>query len=106
MLEVFTKLSATLLSPTGSYSTATGTWTAGTPSTSTVAIIAPQPASGRDLQFLPEGEREYIHLKTWTEASVLTGDKITVAGRTYRVTTTKPWFDDGNFVQVLMREDK
>lgn len=106
MLEVFTKLSATLVSPTGTYSTTTGLWTAGTPTTSSIQVIAPQPASGRDLQLLPEGEREYTHLKTWTESSVLTGDKITVAGRTYRVTMTKPWFDDGNFIQVLMREDK
>jgi hypothetical protein len=79
------------------------------PTTSTESITASvQPASGRDIQRLPEGkrDRETIVIFTATQLKVgLAGaqeaDLISVNGSSFEVTTVEPWAALGNFYRCV-----
>lgn len=66
-----------------------------------------QPASGRDLQRLPEGMRqsETIVIFCETELHVVKSgrlpDLIAYNGKSYEVSSVEPWADSGNFHECL-----
>jgi sulfur carrier protein ThiS len=75
-----------------------------------ITVIDPQPAPGRDLQQLQDGDREYVHKKTWTTTEVRKGDIIEIDGTDYVVvlipdykTPTVGWGFDGGY-HPLIRE--
>lgn len=103
MLRYFPKVAASYKRPTGTYGT-DGKWVAGSPASVPILVIAPQPATGRDLQMMPEGDRVYRHLKTWTETELMPNDMVTYDGTTYRVIPSANWAIEGNYHRVLLRE--
>jgi hypothetical protein len=91
----------------GSWSQTTGEYTAGATTLSTIeAVIVP--ASGRQLQRLPEAQRstEAIAIYTATalrtaEASGAPGDRVTYGGRVFEVQSVKPWNEAGGFCEAI-----
>lgn len=77
---------------------AAGRWTEGA-TTSTTILASVQPATGRQLQRLPEGLRERVELMAFTEtelrtadqATGLSADRIVVDGETYQVAHVRHW---------------
>lgn len=102
MMQYFPKVIATYRRPTGSY--VDSRWVADAVDGIPVQIIAPQPASGRDLQMLPEGDRTFRHLKTWSPVELLADDVLKVSGFVYRVVKSKDYQTDGGYYKILMRE--
>jgi len=62
-----------------------GHWVNGTPVSTPINIVAPQPANGNELQLLPDGERQYTHYKLWSTAELLPDDEVTISGTNYLV---------------------
>ena len=83
ILSSFPKISATRKRPNGS--DVSGHWVETTPTSTTISVIPPQPANGTELQLLPDGEREYTHLKVWSTAELATDDVLTISGVDYLV---------------------
>lgn len=83
LLSSFPKIAATRKRPNGS--DVKGVWTETAPTSTSIRIVAPQPANGTDLQFLEDGERKYTHKKTWSESELLVDDVLTIAGTDYLV---------------------
>jgi sorbitol-specific phosphotransferase system component IIA len=105
MIEQFTQIEALHNHPTGTITN--GRFVAATASPVPISIVIPQPASSRDLQMLPDGERSFDHKKTWTKASVQNGDTITVASVDYKVTSLQHWTDPETmeeWIRLTMRE--
>lgn len=78
--------------------------------TSTHSITANvQPATGRDLLRLPEGQRTREHIAIWTDGDLRTAnehagtpaDVVTWKGRTYEVQLIEPWSDLGGYVKAV-----
>jgi hypothetical protein len=101
LLGFFPKKAAVLSRPTGSY--VNGRWVAGTASTSNILIIRPQPLPGKDLQVLPEGDRTYVHLVSWSDAEIHNDDILTINSLTYRVVHVEPWNEDGGGYRFFIR---
>ena len=77
--------------------------------TSTFTIDASvQPAGGKDLERLPEGERlkDYLTVLTPTElrtrADAASPDRVSIDGATYEVVEVADWFSEGNFYRALV----
>ena len=105
MIEQFTQILAFHNHPTGSV--VNGRFAADTASPVPISIVIPQPASARDLQMLPDGERSFDHKKTWTKADVQNGDIITISSIDYKVTSLQHWIDPETSVEwlrLIMRE--
>lgn len=83
------------------------TFDASTSSTFTIAgVIAP--ASGRQIERLPEGQRDKETIAIYTPTELRTAsaggapaDRITWGGRVYEVLSVKPWSEAGGFVEAL-----
>lgn len=72
------------------------------PSTSTFVINASvQPASGRDLQRLPEGQRSSEIKSIFTMTELRLTDVVTIGSSTYQVQHVERWADSGNFFKAL-----
>lgn len=72
-----------------------------------VLIVLPQPASGKDLQMVPEGERSFDHRKTWISALTLNGDLIGYDNASFKIVQTQKWVDPDTFeiwYRSLIRE--
>ena len=104
LLNFFPQVAATYRRPTGTYSTTTGTFVPGSASDNDITIISPQPASGKELLLLPEGDREFNHLKTWTETALQNEDIVTWNGTQFKVVRVGDFNFDGGFYPILMRE--
>lgn len=50
-----------------------------------------QPASGKDLQLLPEGRRVEAAYAVYTVSQVLLGDRTTIQGEAYEALAVQPW---------------
>src|SRR5690606_38190614 len=61
-----------------------GNWNPGTATSSTIRA-AIQPASGRQLEDLPDGIRNEARWLVWSQSELRLEDKITHAGSVYRV---------------------
>jgi hypothetical protein len=59
-----------------------------------------QPASGRDLQRLPEGDRDREALTVFTSAVLHTGDRFTYGGEAFEVGHVDRW-QAGNFHKAI-----
>jgi hypothetical protein len=105
LLTAFPKVAASLVRPGGAYNAA-GRWVPASVDPVPIKIVKPQPARGSELQNLPEGERVYTHLKTWTETVLNVGDLLTYKGVEYRVVLVPDYQDDGEFCKALMRENQ
>jgi hypothetical protein len=113
MLSAFADLmiSATLSQITaGSY--VKGIWTPGTPSNSTISIIAPQPVTPEEKQMLPTGELDRNYLQTWTETEIESWgvsndpDKLTIGSKTYKIHSIEDRSTLGNFYEIVIYEEK
>lgn len=71
-----------------------GKWIPGVSSTSTIRA-AIQPASGRQLEDLPDGIRNEARWLVWSRAEIRLDDVITHAGSSYRVMFVWPRADGG-----------
>lgn len=71
-----------------------GNWIPGVPSTSTIRA-AIQPASGRQLEDLPDGIRNEARWLVWSRSEIRLDDVITHAGSGYRVMHVWPRMDGG-----------
>lgn len=70
--------------------------------TSTLQVRACfQPASGRDLQRLPEGFRSSEVLAGWVTSTMQMQDVVTVDGEAYEVQHIERWGQLGNYTKVL-----
>lgn len=88
ILSSFPKIAATLTRRGGSY--VDGRWVdTGTPED--ILVVAPQPASGNDLQYLEDGERQYQHKKVWSNVELQPDDRLTIKGITYEVKLAGDW---------------
>lgn len=101
MLQYFPKMAATYRRPSGVY--VDSRWVPAAVAEIPIMIIRPQPANGRELQMLPEGDRQYSHLKTWTAAEVMPNDVLTFRAVEYRVVSSKDYQFDGAFHKILLR---
>lgn len=111
MLNRFPQVAATLKRHSAA-ATVNGRYVPGDPTETPITIIPLQPAPGKDLQQLPEGDRTYVHKKTWTNTEVLKGDHLEVAGVDYMValirdftTGTTGWGFNGGY-HLLVRESQ
>lgn len=105
MLELFSKVSATRTRPT--FTLTNGRMVADSVETLPVLIVEPQPSSARDLQLVPEGERDYDHKKTWVDTETRNRDLIAYDGQTMKVTSSQKWVDPDTretWWRVVMRE--
>lgn len=71
-----------------------GKWIPGVPSTSTIRA-AIQPASGRQLEDLPDGIRNEARWLVWSRAEIRLDDVITHGTSSYRVMFVWPRADGG-----------
>lgn len=71
-----------------------GDWVPGTTSSSTIRA-AIQPASGRQLEDLPDGIRNEARWLVWSRTELRLEDKITHAGATYKIIHLWPRADGG-----------
>lgn len=71
-----------------------GNWVPGAPTTSTIRA-AVQPASGRQLEDLPDGIRNEARWLVWSRSEIRLDDQITHAGSNYRVMFVWPRADGG-----------
>jgi len=104
VLNFFPKVAAAYYRPSGAY--VAGVWVAATPSPTPLTIIQPQPADGRTLMMLPEGDRQYDHLVTWSETNLEPDDRVVFGGVTYRVVHRTNRAIDGGFYRAVMREEQ
>ncbi|HXK36115.1 MAG TPA: hypothetical protein VJ553_00860 [Candidatus Paceibacterota bacterium] len=102
MLSVFSQVPATLVRPTGTI--VAGRWVPDVVAPVAITVITPQRASGTDLQMLPDGDRQYVHLKTWSTTELHADDLLTVGGVEHRVVLVEDWEYDGNFHKALIRK--
>jgi hypothetical protein len=79
----------------------------------TLPIVASiQPASGRVLERLPEGERSGDFIRVWTATPLqttdattgLAGDTLVYKGKSYQVEQVNDWSESGNFCDALARQ--
>lgn len=88
----------------GSYSN--GGATLGSSSTFTIRASV-QPATGRELQRLPEGERVRDWLAIWTPTLLRTQegssapDRISIDGYTYEVAIVDDWMSEGGYCKAI-----
>lgn len=101
MLSVFPQVTASHVRPSGSY--VAGRWVPNAPVSESITVVTPQRADGSLLMQLPEGERAYTHLKTWTRKPLLTGDLLTIGEVEYLVVVAEDWSYDGSFYRALIR---
>lgn len=108
LLAGFPTVAATYVRPSGSY--VNGEWTEEISAPVEIDLVSPQPADGRSLQLLPEGDRVYEHMMTWTVEALQPRDIVTLDAVEYRVIlargydqAVRGWDMDG-FTKVLMRE--
>jgi hypothetical protein len=85
-------------------------------STTSSIIMSCQPLNGRELLYLPEGQRTRQYLKAYTASEVRTtsqetsakADQITYNGKQYEVQQVEYWESTGNSIQpyykVLLAE--
>ena len=112
MLSAFAgeMITATLIQYTaGAY--VKGVWVPGTPSTSSISIIAPQPVTPEEKQMLPSGEIDKNHLRTWTEIGVSSWgpadpDKLIIDGKTYKISMISDRSRLGNYCKLFIYEEK
>lgn len=71
-----------------------GNWVPGEPTSSTISA-AIQPASGRQMEDLPEGIRNEARWLLWSRAEIRLNDKIIHAGSSYRVMHVWPRIEGG-----------
>ena len=69
----FATTTVTRTRTTGTRNTS-GRWTPGTPTTAPV-LASVQPAGGKDLQRLPEGQRKRDAIAVWTESELIVADQ-------------------------------
>lgn len=77
---------------------------------STPGLASVQPASGRDLQRLPEGERSGEVLAVWTTLELRTADaatgvladRLAFRGRVFEVVHVDAWQEAGGYVKALV----
>ena len=81
-----------------------GHYVPGTPTSTSITVIAPQPANGTELQLLPDGERNYTHLKVWSESELAVDDEVTIGGTDYLVVMSLNYDADGGFYKAMIRE--
>jgi hypothetical protein len=87
-----------------------GEWVPGDTTVEPIAIIDPQPVSGKDLQMLPQGENVAVNLVTWAQDSIATrealkdADTVEVRGETYKVTQVQDRSKSGGFYKIFMRK--
>lgn len=62
-----------------------------------------QPASGKDLLRLPEGDMASEVLAVWVVGVVEVGDRLTIGGGAYEVQTVERWGPAGRYVKALAR---
>lgn len=83
-----------------------------TPASTPLPIVAMiQPATGKDLQLLPEAMRSSQVLAIWTSTPLLTvdeatqqlPDEISYHGVLFQVQRVEPWGDLGNYIKALAR---
>lgn len=81
----------------------------GTSSTLSIGASV-QPASGRDLQLLPEGRRTIETMKLWTATLLTTSessagaDRISIDGATFEVVNVERWGPLGNYTKALVQK--
>lgn len=71
-----------------------GDWVPGGPSTSTIRA-AIQPASGRQLEDLPDGIRNEARWFVWSRSELKLDDKISHSDSTYKIMHVWPRMDGG-----------
>lgn len=80
------------------------------PATTTLSILASvQPASGRDIQYLPEGMRSSKAFAVWTSTQLYSKvigvndpDQLTIDGDTYEVAGCEQWNASGAYWRALV----
>lgn len=79
------------------------------PSSSTFQIIASvQPATGLDVQRLPEGKRNQESIKLWTPTELKSAERtqepdlVAIDGASFEVQTCKRWDKLGNYFEVIL----
>lgn len=109
MLRFFDRVAA-IRRVYGSSSNVGGQWVTGAPVDTAIEIIRPQPITGREMMFVPEGERNRRYQKTWTDSQVQVktdtnrADSIVYRGVVFEVFAVEDW-EEGSFFKVIMRED-
>jgi len=90
----FTRTVTVTRNSSGSY--VQGVWVQGATETFTITASI-QPATGRDIDALPEGRREYRHVNVYTDTRLIpqdddaTGDVIDIDGENFEVVTVESW---------------
>lgn len=85
-----------------------GAYVAGETETLTIEASV-QPASGKELQRLPEGERTSDYLSVWTQTELFgrqeskSPDRILVDGYTYEVALVNDWLSEGGYVHAVVQ---
>lgn len=80
---------------------ADGNWVAGSATPVTIKAVV-QPASGNQLMDVPEGIRTEAGWIAWSRSDIVTNDKITNNGVTYRVLFVWPRDQDGEFYRAAL----
>ena len=102
MLSLFDTIPATYVRPSGAY--VAHRWVATAELPAPIRVIFPQRVDGATLQMLPEGDRQYTHLVTWTKTELWPNDLLEIRGVQYRVVKQEDWSADGNFHEVIIRK--
>lgn len=91
----------------GTWSETTGEYTPGATTTETIDAVV-VPASGEQLQRLPEGLRSSSSIAVYTavalkpaEANGAPGDRLTWGGQVFEVQVVKPWNEAGGFCEAV-----
>lgn len=107
ILNGFPKISALRTRDAGGF--VGGEWVPDTTDTP-ITVIPLQPASGKDLQFLPDGDRHYTHKKVWSTSDLEPEDILVVKGRSYKVVSIMDYEEAcegqafSGFYRALIRE--
>lgn len=84
-----------------------GVFVPGSVTTSTIQASV-QPAGGKELQRLPEGERLQDYLAVWTTSELLTlegsraPDRLVIDGAEYEVVAVEDWLSEGNYYKAIV----
>jgi hypothetical protein len=67
----------------------------------TTLLASVQPATGKELQLLPEGARERASVAIYTAGDLRNGDGVMHEGESYRVLALDPWRAAGAYVKAI-----
>lgn len=87
-------VSVTLIRNAAGHYDQDGNWNPGSATSSTIRAVV-QPASGRQLEDLPDGLRAEARWLVWSWSELRLEDKITHAGSTYKIMHLWPRADGG-----------